>query len=185
VPDPGVDDFDALTALPNRRALFVHLTRELARAGRLRNALSLVMIDLERFTSINDCCGHDIGERALLREVATALQGALRPYDLCVRYGGDEFVVVLGECSREMADVKRRELQQRISAIRVTRPRGERIQLRASAGAGVLPENGGINEALLAEAARQMYCDEQSRLGREEILMLLGVSELAPTPIAN
>ena len=175
---------DPVTALPNRRALFAHLTRELARAGRLRKPLSVVMIDLDRFKSINDCCGHDAGDRAL-REVATALQGALRPYDLCVRYGGDEFVVVLGECSREMADVKRRELQQRISEIVIAGPGGERIQLRASAGAAVFPENGAINEALLAEADRQMYRDKQSRQGRAEIPGLLPVGELAPSPIAN
>ena len=74
-------------------------------------------MDIDGFKAINDTYGHNVGDRAL-REVADALQGTLRPYDLCVRYAGDEFIVVLTDCSREAAELKRRELQERIAEIR-------------------------------------------------------------------
>src|SRR5439155_3907635 len=107
-----------LTGLPNRRSMFVHLSRELARAERLKSQMALIVMDIDGFKTINDSYGHHVGDRAL-REVSMALQGALRPYDLCVRYAGDEFIIVLTDCSREAADAKRIELQQRFAEINV------------------------------------------------------------------
>jgi diguanylate cyclase (GGDEF)-like protein len=104
---------DPLTGLPNRRSMFVHLSRELSRAGRLKSELALIVMDVDGFKAINDTYGHNVGDAAL-RSVAHELQDALRPYDLCVRYAGDEFIVVLSDCSREAAEAKRRELQQPI-----------------------------------------------------------------------
>src|SRR5207244_5205353 len=101
---------DPLPGLPNRRSMFVHLSRELARAERLKSEVAVIVMDVDGFKSINDAYGHNVGDHAL-REVATALQSGLRSYDLCVRYAGDEFIVVLADCSRELAEVKRRELQ--------------------------------------------------------------------------
>ncbi len=96
---------DPLTGLPNRRSMFVHLSRELARAERLKSQVALIVMDIDGFKTINDTYGHHVGDHAL-REVSFALQDALRPYDLCVRYAGDEFIVVLTDCSRETADIK-------------------------------------------------------------------------------
>ena len=96
---------DPLTGLPNRRSMFVHLSRELARAERLKSEVALIVMDIDGFKAINDTYGHHVGDHAL-REVAAALQGALRPYDLCVRYAGDEFIVVLADCSREAAEAQ-------------------------------------------------------------------------------
>ena len=87
---------DPLTALPNRRSLFVHLSRELARAGRLKSEVALIVMDVDAFKGINDTYGHHVGDAAL-RAISGELQLALRPYDLCVRYAGDEFIVVLGD----------------------------------------------------------------------------------------
>src|SRR5207248_5755765 len=109
---------DPLTGLPNRRSMFVHLSRELARAERLKSQVALIVMDIDAFKSINDNYGHHVGDHAL-REVALALQGALRPYDLCVRYAGDEFIVVLTDCSLEAAEAKRIELQHRVSQVNV------------------------------------------------------------------
>src|SRR5438309_11060838 len=89
---------DPLTGLPNRRSMFVHLSRELARAERLKTEVALIVMDVDGFKAINDTYGHNVGDHAL-RAVAQELQQALRPYDLCVRYAGDEFIVVLGDCS--------------------------------------------------------------------------------------
>jgi diguanylate cyclase (GGDEF)-like protein len=155
---------DPLTGLPNRRSMFVHLSRELARAERLKSEVALIVMDIDGFKAINDTYGHTVGDHAL-REVAIALQGALRTYDLCVRYAGDEFIIVLADCSRQAADVKRRELQQRVMDIVVEVRGGKRLALAASAGASVFPADGGTYEALLADADHRMYRDKSARRG--------------------
>ena len=69
---------DPLTGLPNTRFMFMHLTRELARAERLKSEVSLLVMDLDHFKEINDNHGHHVGDRAL-REVAGVLRAAIRP----------------------------------------------------------------------------------------------------------
>jgi diguanylate cyclase (GGDEF)-like protein/putative nucleotidyltransferase with HDIG domain len=156
---------DPLTGLPNRRSMFVHLSRELARAERLKKEVALIVMDVDGFKTINDSFGHHVGDHAL-REVSLALQGTLRPYDLCVRYAGDEFIVVLTDCSREGAELKRLELQERVSQIEFEVRPGKRMALAVSAGAAVFPHDGATYEALLAEADHRMYRDKASRRGQ-------------------
>jgi len=153
---------DPLTGLPNRRSMFVHLSRELARAERLKSEVAIIVMDVDGFKTINDTYGHNVGDHAL-REVATALLGALRPYDLCVRYAGDEFIVVLADCSRDAADLKRRELQEKIAEIELEVRAGKRVRLAVSAGAAVFPQDGTTYEALLADADHRMYRDKAAR----------------------
>jgi diguanylate cyclase (GGDEF)-like protein len=153
---------DPLTGLPNTRFMFVHLTRELARADRLRAEVSLIVMDLDEFKDINDTFGHHIGDRAL-REVAGVLRNAIRPYDICVRYAGDEFIVVISGCSREEAESKRRELQQAVDSIRLEVQADVRIPMMMSAGVAVFPHDGDSYEALLATADSRMYRNKSDR----------------------
>jgi diguanylate cyclase (GGDEF)-like protein/putative nucleotidyltransferase with HDIG domain len=153
---------DPLTSLPNRRSMFVHLSRELARAERLKSEVALIVVDIDEFKSINDTYGHNVGDQAL-RKVAVALQTALRSYDLCVRYAGDEFIVVLGDCSREAAEAKRVELQQRVGEIEMDGRPGRKIRLGVSAGCSVFPHDGSTYEMLLADADQRMYRDKAAR----------------------
>src|SRR5438067_11031880 len=88
---------DPLTGLPNTRSMFMHLTRELARAERLKSEVSLLVMDLDNFKEINDTFGHHVGDRAL-RDIATVLSAGIRPYDVCVRHGGDEVIYVMAGC---------------------------------------------------------------------------------------
>jgi len=159
---------DPLTGLPNRRSMFVHLSRELARAERLKSEVAIIVMDVDGFKTINDTYGHNVGDYAL-REVAGALQGALRPYDLCVRYAGDEFIVVIADCSREAAELKRRELQARIAEIQVEVRAGKRLRLGASAGTSVFPQDGTTYEQLLAAADHLMYRDKATRRGHVRV----------------
>ncbi|MDP9322100.1 MAG: diguanylate cyclase [Acidobacteriota bacterium] len=153
---------DPLTGLPNTRFLFMHLTRELARAERLKTEVSLLVMDLDNFKDINDSHGHHVGDRALC-EVARVLRTAIRPYDICVRYAGDEFIVVLSGCSADEADSKRAELQQGIDDVYFEARPGKRVQLGISVGAAVFPQDGESYEALLSTADSKMYQDKSRR----------------------
>lgn len=153
---------DPLTGLPNTRALFQHLSRELARAARLTVEVSLVVMDLDDFKRINDTYGHQVGDTAL-REVSAVLKSTLRPYDMCVRYAGDKFVVVLTDCGRGQAENKRTELEDAVRRIALDVRPGERLSLSISAGAAVFPHDGDTYEALLSTADGRMYGDKRGR----------------------
>jgi diguanylate cyclase (GGDEF)-like protein len=156
---------DPLTGLPNTRYLFMHLTRELSRAERLKAEVSLLVMDLDDFKAINDSHGHHVGDRALC-EVARVLGTAIRPYDICVRYAGDEFIVVLSGCSAEEAEQKRQELQKSIDEVYFEVRPGRPVPLGISIGAAVFPHDGDSYEALLATADSRMYQDKSARKRR-------------------
>ena len=155
---------DSLTGLANPRALQFQLARELARARRTNSEFSLVLLDLDDFKMINDDYGHLVGDRAL-QEVAGMLRHTTRPYDTCIRYGGDEFVVLLASAGPAEAEERRRRIQEAVGAITVEAADGRRIQLRASAGASSYPTDGLTYERLLARADRRMYKDKAHRKG--------------------
>ena len=152
---------DPLTGLPNTRSLFQHLTRELARAQRVNAPVAVIVMDLDDFKEINDTHGHRAGDRAL-RDVGSVLRAAIRPYDTCVRYAGDEFVVVLSGCGREEADAKRRELQDAVARLAFSVENGS-VLLSISGGVAVFPHDGETYDALLAAADREMYGDKHFR----------------------
>ncbi|MDP1568410.1 MAG: diguanylate cyclase [Vicinamibacterales bacterium] len=180
---------DPLTELPNTRFMFMHLTRELARAERLKSEVALLVMDLDRFKEINDNHGHHVGDRAL-REVAAVLRGAIRPYDICVRYAGDEFIVVLAGCGSEEAERKRQELQRAVDDL-VFEPRpGRRLPIAVSVGAAIYPHDGETYESLLATADSRMYRDKTRRKTRAALPAVTasaagtaGVAVLPPPPM--
>jgi diguanylate cyclase (GGDEF)-like protein/putative nucleotidyltransferase with HDIG domain len=153
---------DPLTALPNTRYMFMHLTRELARAERLKTEVSLLVMDLDSFKEINDTYGHHVGDRAL-RDVASVLRTGIRPYDICVRYAGDEFIVVLSGCGGEEAERKRLELQHAVDDLQFEARPGKLLPLAISVGAAVFPHDGDTYETLLATADSRMYRDKTRR----------------------
>jgi diguanylate cyclase (GGDEF)-like protein/putative nucleotidyltransferase with HDIG domain len=159
---------DPLTGLPNTRFMFMHLTRELARAERLKAEVALLVMDLDNFKEINDNHGHHVGDRAL-REVATVLRSGIRPYDICVRYAGDEFIVVLSGCGADEAERKRVELQRTVDDVLFEARPGRRLPLAISVGAAIYPQDGDSYESLLATADSRMYRDKQRRKQRVEV----------------
>jgi diguanylate cyclase (GGDEF)-like protein/putative nucleotidyltransferase with HDIG domain len=180
---------DPLTGLPNTRFLFMHLTRELARAERLKSEVSLMVMDLDNFKDINDSHGHHVGDKALC-EVARVLRTAIRPYDICVRYAGDEFIVVLSGCNADEADHKRQELQKSIDEVYFEARPGKRVALGISVGAAVFPQDGESYESLLAVADSRMYQDKAHRkrrgsrdTGRHEVRAATAFHELTETDI--
>ena len=87
---------DDLTGAFNRGPGFAELTREIARARRMGKPLTLAFVDCDGLKRRNDTQGHAAGDR-LLQEAADAMRSHFRPYDLLIRYGGDEFVLVLSD----------------------------------------------------------------------------------------
>lgn len=87
-------DTDPLTELPNRRKLMLHLTNAVSLSSRHATPLSIMMIDIDHFKRLNDCCGHLYGD-SVLTQLAIQAQSLLRCEDMIARLGGEEFMVVL------------------------------------------------------------------------------------------
>ena len=124
---------DALTGLGNRRALEEALGHEAARTARTGEPVGVLLVDVDRFKSINDRHGHAAGD-ACLRAVADALVRALRAADSCFRWGGDEFVVLLPDTALAAT----REAAARAAASVATRLDPERAPLSVSIGCAEL-----------------------------------------------
>ncbi len=163
---------DPLTGLQNTRFMFTHLAGELARSERLKSEVAILVMDVDEFKEVNDTYGHRVGDRAL-REVARVLRAAIRPYDVCVRYAGDEFIVVLSGCGLDEVEEKRRELQDVIDNTVVDVGGGVLLPMSVSIGAAVFPHDGETAEALIARADNRMYADKgvrkRSRVERQSI----------------
>jgi len=145
---------DALTGLPNRRAIDEVLARGAAHAARHGDPLSVLMIDLDHFKSINDRHGHVVGD-AVLREAADVLRGVGRDEDVAGRWGGEEFLVVLQGIGIEGAITAAERLRAAIAAIAVDDGRAP-VRVTASIGVAQLAE-GGDPEALLRGADKALY----------------------------
>jgi len=151
---------DPLTGLFNRRYLDESLSRELHRAKRRNSPLSVAMLDLDNFKPFNDTFGHDAGD-ALLRESAQVMRDKLRKSDICCRYGGDEFVLVLPDSS--MADTRQR-VEQICVVMKETQIRPDTITV--SAGIAAASEKGSTAAELLQAADTAMYAAKQAGKNR-------------------
>ncbi|MGY0195096.1 putative bifunctional diguanylate cyclase/phosphodiesterase [Leptothrix sp. BB-4] len=152
---------DALTELPNRSAIEQHLA---ARLGDASSNFAVIFIDLDGFKEVNDSFGHDVGDQ-LLRAVARRLT-ALLPQDALVgRWGGDEFVIVLGPGSgdnevRAVAQVVLAALNQPVAL------EGHEVTVTPSIGAALAPRDGADPGTLLRKADAAMYvAKERGRNG--------------------
>lgn len=156
---------DPLTGLSNVRDLLNHASQELARSRRDGSPLTVLLVDLDKFKSINDTYGHSAGDAAL-RQVAQCMQQSIRQYDVCARYGGDEFVAILPGCDVEDARNKGAMLQAAVAAL--TLPgKSERVPLSISVGYATFPGDGGTFEDLLATADARMFGDKDERAERD------------------
>lgn len=125
---------DPLTGLGNRRYLLERLNEEMDRRGRQGTSLGLAILDIDHFKAVNDAFGHDVGDQ-LLCAIAGAIQDSLREYDICGRWGGEEFLLVFPEADgRQAAEVCER-IRAAISTIACRAvAEGERARITASVG---------------------------------------------------
>ncbi len=147
--------FDELTGLPNRASFSEHLSRAIGRSQRLSMPLAVLFIDLDRFKSVNDTLGHDIGD-AVLIEVAERLKGKLRIGDFSGRWGGDEFVVCLedfGEAANAAAAAQKLLL---VLSEKYEVGRSE-VYATPSIGIALCPDSGTEAEHLIKAADVAMY----------------------------
>ena len=150
-------ELDGLTGALNRRALTARLADAVASAQARARPLALLFLDLDHFKSINDRHGHLTGDLCL-RAVADAADAWLTPGRVFGRYGGEEFLVVLPDCTREQAIAAGEQLRQRIEMLAIdAEESGERLQLTASIGLGVLQGAGDSVEQLIERADSALY----------------------------
>jgi diguanylate cyclase (GGDEF)-like protein/putative nucleotidyltransferase with HDIG domain len=156
---------DALTGLANRRSLDRQLESGLLRAASTKGTISVIVLDLDRLKEINDTYGHDAGDRAL-RAVGSVLRATVRSNDLCARFAGDEFIVVLWDCIPEY-DVRRvADVQSAVAAFPFEPRPGVRVSLSISAGVARFPEDGATFDDLLSTGDERMYHDKADRRSR-------------------
>ncbi|MCG6118751.1 MAG: diguanylate cyclase [Aquimonas sp.] len=162
---------DALTGLANRGHLDLRLRKELARAQRSGQALSVVLVDIDHFKQINDRFGHAQGDTAL-REVAHCLQMATRPNDLAGRWGGEEFLLILPGTDSTGASALGERLRETVDLLLVNgvQPIDAVPDLRLSITLGVACWNREETpEALIARADQALYAGKQS--GRNRVVV--------------
>jgi diguanylate cyclase (GGDEF)-like protein len=146
---------DGLTGLWNRRHFELMAAQELARSRRFGEPLSILMIDIDHFKSVNDQFGHQAGD-AVLIEVASRLTYMVREVDLMARYGGEEFGTLLPKTDLKGASV----LADRIRTAIADEPfevDGRELEVTVSIGAAVHPGHGDTLVALLATADVALY----------------------------
>ena len=146
---------DALTGLPNRFTLAVHLEHALARAERAGEKIGLMFIDLDNFKTINDTLGHAVGD-LLLCEVARRITSAVRKADIVARIGGDEFVVVLesAHLPGDAGMVAQKILERMSEAVPVD---GNELHTTPSIGIAIYPDDAANSEDLMKNADVAMY----------------------------
>ncbi|MFN4071618.1 MAG: diguanylate cyclase, partial [Thermus caldifontis] len=130
---------DPLTGLLNRRGLEVELPKLLALARRYQVPLSVVMLDIDRFKRVNDTYGHPVGDE-VLRLLGRILKASVRQEDLAVRYGGEEFLLLLYGAGREAAKEVVERIRYRFRSQRVD-PVPYPLTLSAGIAGGEVPEN--------------------------------------------
>jgi len=147
--------YDELTQLPNRRLFTRQLRKAMGRAQRNDHNLALLFIDLDRFKSVNDTLGHDIGDD-LLRQVAARLNKNLRVGDFTGRWGGDEFVVCLEEFGEsENAAAAAQKLVLVLSEKYDVK--GSEVYATPSIGIAIYPGSGDTAEKLIKAGDLAMY----------------------------
>lgn len=147
---------DELTGLLNRREFERILTEEEERAQRFGHSLALVMLDIDHFKEVNDSHGHPAGD-AVLREVARRIVAEVRTVDRVVRFGGEEFAVILVQTDRAGAlDVALR-LCTAVELEPIATKDGLKLNVTVSAGAAAMPEDARSALTLLNAADKALY----------------------------
>lgn len=152
---------DDCTGLYNARHLYKTLEAEVYRSTRFGYEFSILFLDLDHFKTVNDTHGHLIGSR-LLAEIGYAIKAHLRLIDYAFRYGGDEFVVLLPQTSKEAALVVARRLRDVFRKEAWLKSEGLNLNIRASMGVATFPEDAKSAHEIIRQADEMMYAVKNS-----------------------
>lgn len=155
--------YDALTGLPNRLVLNDRLTQEISRAKRDDSQLAILLVDLDRFKTVNDSLGHSAGDE-LLTQVAQIFVNCVRATDLVVRLGGDEFVIVISDLDKHqqpmtlISNITEKILASLKQTLIIA---GHPMTFTASIGIAIFPDDAMTIQDLLKNADAAMYHAKQ------------------------
>lgn len=147
---------DALTGLCNRFYLHDHLKLEISNCKRVKSHLSIIMIDVDKFKHYNDQYGHEVGDE-VLRILGQFLKENIRGADFASRFGGDEFILVLGNTEKEIAFHRAEELQNKAKDLVINLPHQQSEQIKLSMGIATYPEDAVDEQELIKQADSAMY----------------------------
>lgn len=147
--------YDQLTELPNRAFLDTYLPKVLAQAKRQQTQVAVAFLDLDKFKAINDSLGHEVGDQ-MLHQVAQRLTHCLRSEDLLVRWGGDEFILVLSRLTE--ADSVGRTCDRILESLQPTFTINDhQLHMGTSVGIALFPQDGTDPTTLLRHADHALY----------------------------
>jgi diguanylate cyclase (GGDEF)-like protein len=155
---------DPLTGLFNRRYMEETLERELSRAERKGTPLGIIMLDIDHFKQYNDTFGHEVGD-AILCEIGHLLKEQIRREDVACRFGGEEFILILPETTRDLVFGRAEALREDIKNIQIKFRDKLLGTITTSLGVSVFPEHGSTAVALLRAADMALY--QSKREGRD------------------
>jgi diguanylate cyclase (GGDEF)-like protein/PAS domain S-box-containing protein len=161
---------DPLTHLFNRRFLEESLARELQMAARKKQSISVLFLDLDHFKRFNDTFGHAAGDM-VLQSLADLFQSFFRATDICCRYGGEEFAIVLPESSSQDAAIRADMLRAEVKGLRLQYKKQTLGSLTVSIGIAAFPEHGSTSDELLKVADQCLY--ESKARGRDVVTVAL------------
>jgi diguanylate cyclase (GGDEF)-like protein len=158
---------DALTGLPNNRAVRDTIKRMVAQASRTVSPLSAALLDLDHFKRINDTYGHGRGDE-VLAEVAAVLGSSVRESDFVGRYGGEEFLILLPDTDKQQTQVVAEKVRAAVAAIA---PSTIDWPVTASLGVATLPHDAGDADTLIRAADRALYVAKGNGRNRVELFV--------------
>jgi diguanylate cyclase (GGDEF)-like protein/PAS domain S-box-containing protein len=156
---------DHLTGIFNRRYMEETLERELLRALRKHFSVGIIMLDVDDFKRFNDCYGHAAGD-AILHELGNLLLEHIRGEDIPSRYGGDEFIVVLPDASREVTYERAERLCEHARHLNIQFEAQELEAVTLSLGVAMFPEDGSTRATVLKAADDALYRAKREGRGR-------------------
>jgi diguanylate cyclase (GGDEF)-like protein len=159
---------DPLTGLFNRRYMEESLERELRRAKRKEIPVGIIMIDIDHFKRFNDSYGHAAGDY-LLRELGIFLNSLVRGEDIASRYGGEEFIIIFPEASREETMQRAEQIRRDVKNLNLGNHFHAQDPMTLSVGVAMFPQHGADFDSILHSVDAALY--QAKREGRDHVAL--------------
>lgn len=156
---------DELTGLFNYRYLKANLRKEINRSLRTKSPFAVLFVDIDDFKKINDTFGHLAGS-SILKQLGTLLLSTVREHDSVIRYGGDEFVILLTDIDKNDSALVAQRIRSTVASFPFS-THGKQVHLSVSIGLASFPEHSAYANDLLSLADQAMY--EGKRSGKNKV----------------